>query len=99
MAFSSRTVRLPCSLLSMIRLPMTSSMSSTSSCSCKFDVQGAGEGLEVIEMIHSGWLRGVDLNHRPLGYENRGHHLSAEESVTPKVKISCQIRFCLRKCS
>jgi len=33
----------------------------------------------------AGWLRGVDLNHRPLGYENGGHSISAIESITPKV--------------
>jgi hypothetical protein len=26
----------------------------------------------MIGMIRLGWLRGVDLNHRPLGYESRG---------------------------
>ena len=41
----------------------------------------------------------MDLNHRPLGYEKRSHHLSAEESVAPKGKISCQIRFRQLKCN
>jgi len=30
------------------------------------------------------WLRGVDLNHRPLGYEQNSHSLSAVESIAPE---------------
>ncbi len=41
---------------------------------------------------------GVDLNHRPLGYENGRLPLSAVESIAPKAKLSCQSRFCQPKC-
>jgi hypothetical protein len=34
------------------------------------------------------WLRRLDLNQRPLGYENAISHLSAFESITPKVSLN-----------
>ena len=43
-------------------------------------------------------VAGVDLNHRPLGYENGRLPLSAVESIAPKAKLSCQNRFCQPKC-
>jgi hypothetical protein len=40
----------------------------------------------------------VDLNHRPLGYENEKHPLSAVESIAPKAKLTVQNRFWRLKC-
>lgn len=45
------------------------------------------------------WLRGLDLNQRPLGYENARQSLSAVESITQRRKTSCKNRFCQPKCS
>jgi hypothetical protein len=43
-------------------------------------------------------VAGVDLNHRPLGYENGSHPLSAVESIAPKAKLTVQNRFWRLKC-
>jgi hypothetical protein len=32
------------------------------------------------------WLRGLDLNQRPLGYEQQRHTLSAVESIAQRLK-------------
>jgi hypothetical protein len=42
--------------------------------------------------------RPLDLNHRPLGYENGRHPLSAVESITPKATLTVQNRFWRLKC-
>jgi hypothetical protein len=44
-------------------------------------------------------VAGVDLSHRPLGYEKRSQPLSAVESIAQRPVVSCQSGFCQPKCS